>query len=149
MVSRIVNQLYQMNVILEKMIEQNNTSEELHDIELYLYFERFQNTIIAFNIVLGALKEFFPEAYCIDDDENEENKGNRKLYELVYNEIRKLKDPEADEIKKAMKAAQHSIATFPKTTKAIYEESIKERLCDIVDVYDSLELLLKYNLQRL
>ena len=65
-------------------------SEELQDIELYLFFERFQNTIIAFNIVLGALKEFFSEAYCIDDDENEENKGNRKLYEPVYNEIRKL-----------------------------------------------------------
>lgn len=120
-------------------------SEELHDVERYLFFERFQGFIIALNLNIKVAYQILPEDcifICEDSDINRKN--NKKIYKSVYYEKNKLNKNEDKEFVEAIAKLQHVVATFPKDAETIDRKTIDERLEIIKKVFDNVEEFSKY-----
>jgi len=131
--------------IFLKFIQSLYCSEKLHDIERYLFFERFQGFIITLNLNIKVACQIFPEDYIvIREDSNVNRKNNKKIYKSVYYEKNKLDKNEDKEFIKAIAKLQHTVATFPKDAETMDKKTVDERLEIIKKVFDNVEEFVKY-----
>lgn len=131
--------------IFLKFIQSLYGSEKLHDIELYLFFERFQRFIIPLNLNIRAACQIFPQEWIyIREHDNAYGKNNKKIYKSVYYEKNKLNKDKDKEFIKVISELQHVVATFPKDAKTIDRKTIDERLEIIKKVFDNVKEFAKY-----